>query len=60
MEREFYVEFDMIDLGFNTAFYYCENEQECRKMVLQEFKTWGDSGHADVFEDGNFLFDVEI
>ena len=58
--REFYVEFDMMNSGYQSAYYYCKNESECMNAIAEEFVTWNDCGHANVYEDGEFLFDFEV
>lgn len=56
--REFYVEFDLVEFGFATAYYYASTNNEATALIKKELQTWG-GGHADVFEDGDFIFDVE-
>lgn len=56
---EIFVEFDLLDYGYATAYYYVNNKKQAIKEVTEELKVWG-GGHADVYEDGEFLFDVEV
>lgn len=55
---EFYVEFDLMEFGYADAYIYADTRHECTNKVKRELETWG-GGHADVFEDGEFVFDVE-
>lgn len=55
---EIYAEFDLIDGGFADAYFYGETLDEIKERVIEELKVWG-GGHADLFEDGEFIDDVE-
>lgn len=57
---EMFAEFDLIDGGYATGYFYGDTTDECMKQVADELRTWG-GGHADVFDDDGEFFDwVEV
>lgn len=55
--REYVVEFDSWN-GTGTAYYYARSHADARRKILADLQTL-DGGHADVYLNGELVFDVE-
>ena len=59
-EKEFCVEFDLVETGYATAYFYAPNLKAVKADVKEELKIWG-GGHADIFNaEGDWVADVEV